>query len=122
MAVGLKMRGTFVYRNGEVVAKHGPLDVREPPARSHLACPNVIGDTLPDLRGAHDGRYYSSKSELRRSYKQNGLIELGSDAPTTPIDNAKRITKAEIGAALQKVKSGYRPAPLETTVLPPDAE
>jgi hypothetical protein len=42
--------------------------------------------------------------------------------PTTPTYNAKRVTKAEIGAALVTVKSGYKPAPLETSVLPSDAD
>jgi hypothetical protein len=113
---------TWVYRNGACVEKYGPLDIREPPARSALPCPNIISDVLHDLRGAHDGKYYSSKSELRRSYREGGYIELGNDAPKTTVDNTRRLTKDEIGQALRKVKDGYKPAPLETTILPPDAE
>lgn len=111
-------RATFVYRNGVLVEKFGPLDVRPVRQRSAFPCPHVIGDGLPDLKGMHDGRTYDSKSNLRRSYRERGLVEVGNDAPLAPIDNRQRITKAEIGAALQKVKQGYKPAPLEAGVLP----
>jgi hypothetical protein len=111
------MRGTWVFRDGRLVEKGGPLDVRPERARSEFPSPSYISDGLPDLIGP-GGRPYSSKSELRREYKARGLVELGNDAPTTPTDNRKRVTKAEIGEALQKVKQGYKPAPLETSITP----
>ena len=114
----MSVRGTFVYRNGECVEKYGPLDVREPPARSHLPTPYVIGDTLPDLVGMHDGKHYSSKSALRKSYKASGLVELGNDAPVTHASNAKPAPKNDVIDAYRKVRDGYKPAPLETSVIP----
>lgn len=111
-------RATFVYRDGALVEKFGPLDVRPARQRSDLPAPNYISDGLPDLKGMHDGKTYSSKSALRASYRDRGLVEVGNDAPTTPADNARPITTAEIGAALQKVRQGYKPAPLPTTVEP----
>lgn len=105
-------RGTFVIRNGELVEKGGPLDIRPPVARSHLPTPMLQMDSMPDIQSHADGKHYSSKSALRRGYKDKGVVELGNDAPMTPRDNSKRITKAEIGAAIRKVKAGYRPAPL----------
>ena len=112
-------RGTFVYRNGRVVEKGGPDDVREPrgPASS-LPRPMLIRDGMDALRGMHDGRLYESKSELRRSYREQGYAELGNDAPLAPRDNSRPITKDEIGAALQKVRQGYKPPPLEYGALP----
>lgn len=113
------MRGTFVYRGGELVEKYGPLDIRPRPARSALACPNIIGDVLPDIIGP-GGVPYSSKSAFRAECKAQGLIELGNDAPLTTVDNRKPVTKADVGEAYRKVRDGYRPAPLETNVLPPE--
>jgi hypothetical protein len=110
-------RGTWVYRDGRLVEKHGPDDVRPERARSDLPTPMYISDHLPDLIGP-GGRPYSSKSELRREYRARGLVELGNDAPTTPQDNRKRVTKAEIGEAYRKVASGYKPAPIEHSVIP----
>lgn len=106
-------RGTFVIRNGELVEKGGPLDIRPRPARSHLPAPMLQMDSIGDLQSQADGKFYSSKSALRRGYKEAGVVEVGNDAPMTPRDNSKRITKAEVGEALRKVKSGYKPAPLQ---------
>ena len=115
----MSQRGTFVFRNGELVEKGGPLDIRPVAARSHLPTPYVIGDHLPDVLSHADGKVYSSKSAMRKGYKAAGVVELGNDAPrTTPQSTSDRITKREIREALQKVKAGYRPAPLETGVLP----
>ena len=106
----MSVRGTFVYRGGELVEKGGPLDVRLPVAASHLPRPYVISDQLPDLRGMHDGKFYDSKSKLRRSYRAAGVIELGSDAPTTPAPpQRKRVTRNDVGEAYRKVRDGYRP-------------
>jgi hypothetical protein len=79
----MSARGTFVIRNGELVEKGGPLDVRPVPARSHLRCPMVNMDSIGDLRSMADGKLNSSKSALRRGYKNASVVELGSDAPTT---------------------------------------
>jgi hypothetical protein len=108
-------RGTFVIRNGELVEKGGPLDIRPVPARSHLPSPMLNMDSIGDLRSMADGKIYSSKSALRRGYKAAGVVEMGSDAPrSAPAPKRERITKDDIGRAIQKVKQGYKPAPLET--------
>lgn len=111
-------RATFVYRDGALVEKFGPLDVRPPRQRSDLPAPSYISDGLADIRGMHDGKTYSSKAALRASYRQAGVVELGNDAPTEPVDNRETITTAEVGEAYRKVRDGYRPAPLPTTVEP----
>ena len=96
---------------------------RERPQRSHLTAPMLIRDTTDPFQSMADGMFYDSKSAYRRSLV-NGpekYVELGNDAPTTTRDNAKPITKDEIGEAYKMVRDGYKPAPLEQGILPPDA-
>lgn len=117
------MRVTLVLRGDRLVVKGGPLDTRPPTGpESDFPAPMLIRDDMPALRSMGDGRFYDSKSALRASYRAQGLREVGNDVPLTPQDNRKPITKAEIGAAYQKVREGYRPAPLEHGVLPPEAQ
>ena len=71
-------RGTWVYRNGLLVEKGGPLDVRRTVARSDMPCPMLISDHMPECEHV-DGKFYSSKSAYRRVTKANGLIEVGND-------------------------------------------
>ncbi len=73
-------RGTWVYRNGELVEKGGPLDVRPPVQRSSLPCPMVMSDAMPACEHV-DGNFYDSKSAYRRVTKANGLIEVGNEKP-----------------------------------------
>ena len=105
-------RESFVWRNGQVVEKNGPLDVRTPAPRSELACPMVIIDTMGETKSMGNGKIYTSKSQLRAHYKRDGYIEMGSDAPTTPPPRApidSKQIKADVVAAYQKVKAGYKP-------------
>lgn len=113
-------RGTWVYRDGELIEKHLARPLRGP--ASELAAPMLIRDGMEPLRSMGDGHLYDSKSALRASYREQGLVEVGNDAPLTTRDNSRRITKAEIAEAIQKVRQGYRPAPLEHGVLPPEAQ
>jgi len=58
-----------------------------------------------------DGKMYDSKSELRKGYKAKGVIELGSDAASYRAKEPERpkVTKAEVAAAVRKVRNGYKP-------------
>ena len=109
-------RETWVWRNGKHVLKYGPEDTGHPlsaraDVRSNLAAPHFITDQLGELVGQHDGKVYTSKSALRASYRQNGLEELGNDAPREPVEkpNWNKVTQDEIGAAYQQVSQGYKP-------------
>lgn len=51
--------------------------------QGELCTPSVIGDSMKSLQSQFSGKYYDSKSALRREYKENGMIEVGSDVPTT---------------------------------------
>lgn len=71
----------------------------------------VISDAIGAIRSMADGKMYDSKSELRRGYKAKGVIELGNDAASYRAKEPERpkVTKAEVAAAVRKVKAGYRP-------------
>lgn len=76
-------------------------------ARADLPMPMVIGDGIPDLKSQVDGKVYSSKSELRRSYKAAGVIEVGNE-PIRPgerhVDPHKdRKQMAAIADAMKRV-------------------
>lgn len=103
-----------------MVEKFGPLDVRPAPARSALPSPMVISDALWDVQHPMNGKRYTSKRGFSRATRVLGGLELGNDAPTRPRDNRTRISKDDVRRAHQKVLQGYKPAPLETSVLPPE--
>lgn len=52
--------------------------------RSELTAPMFISDTMDAVQSQLDGRMYDSKSALRRTYKDGGVVELGNDAPINP--------------------------------------
>ena len=63
-------RGTLVKRYGQ--------SRRATPARSDLATPMVIGDSMPETEHV-DGKFYTSKSAFRAVTKREGYIEVGND-------------------------------------------
>ena len=78
--------------------------------------PMFIPDHMNAVQSMLDGKMYESKSELRKTYKAAGVIEVGNDAKVTSSPPKKpKITRDEIEQAVAKVKQGYKPAPLETT-------
>ena len=77
------MRGTWVYRNGELVEKDGPKDIRSEPARSSLAFPMIISDDMPPAEHV-DGRTYTSKRAFRQITRERGYIELGTEKQKPP--------------------------------------
>lgn len=49
-------------------------------SRSDLSVPMLISDTMDPVRSELDGRMYDSKSTLRSTYKQAGVVEVGNDS------------------------------------------
>lgn len=88
-------------------------------ARSDLPCPMLVRDDIGAVKSMQDGKFYDSRSALYRSYKDQGvrIMEAGEE-PSRP--QRPPVTKAEIAEAVQKVKQGYKPDPLPTSVLPED--
>ena len=72
------MRGTWVLRAGKIVRKGGPEDIRPQVARSSLPRPMVISDDV-DVDSPVSGERFTSKSELRRHYRANEVIEVGNE-------------------------------------------
>ena len=69
----------------------------------------IIRDDMPAIKSMASGKMYDSKSAIRAEYKSRGLVELGNDVPDIKQPERPKITKEEIGAAIQKVRDGYRP-------------
>jgi hypothetical protein len=70
-------------RNGRLVEKGGPDDVRQAFQRSDLPCPMLISDQMPPCEHV-DGRFYDSKAAYRAVTKANGLTEVGSEKLNQP--------------------------------------
>ena len=90
-----------------------PDNHRDPePQRSHLPAPGVIGDTMDGVQSMLDGKIYDSKSALRATYKQAGVVEVGNDssvlepkAKPKPAPDRQGI-KAALGKAFSQVGLG----------------
>lgn len=74
-----------------------------PPARSSLPCPHIVGDSI-EIKSMVDGRIYTSKSALRRSYRERGYIEVGNEElkppPKPKVD--RKAVRESVGKALSR--------------------
>jgi hypothetical protein len=96
------MRGTWVYRNGRLVEKGGPDDIRPAAQRSDLPCPMLISDTMEAAEHV-DGKFYTSKSEFRKVTRANGLTEIGTEKLNQPKPKmSKTQREAGINQAVEK--------------------
>ena len=79
--------------------------------RSRLSAPMIIKDGIDAVQSQLTGKFYESKSSLRSEYKAHGVVELGNEAPKAPAPvQSPKITKDEVGRAMQMVKEGYKPS------------
>lgn len=74
--------------------------------------PFTVSDAQPHLRSMTDGKFYDSKSEMRKEYRRAGVEEVGSDLRANRqrrdwIDQTKKREKQrqEIKGALYKAHS-----------------
>jgi hypothetical protein len=107
-------RGTWVMRNGQLVEKGGPLDVRPVVARSGLPLPFIASDTMEPIQHPCTGEYLSSKAQFRAVTRAHGCIEVGNDPQrlkpvTRPKPDRKGIRKS-VEKAFAQYESGVRPA------------
>ncbi len=77
--------------------------------RSALPAPMLNRDGIDALWHPHDGRLYESKSEFRAVTKASGGEEVGTEVQVDKRAN-ERVSKADVGEAIQKVAQGYKPA------------
>jgi hypothetical protein len=106
-------RGTFVLRNGKIVEKGGPLDVRPAPQRSGLPAPMLISDTMEPTQHPCTGEYFSSKAKFRSVTRANGCVEVGNDparlrTPPKPKPD-RRAIRQSVEKAFAQYESGVRP-------------
>ena len=83
-----------------------------------MPSPHFICDTMPETQSMLDGKYYSSKSELRATYKAAGMIELGNE-PMQPFKAPEKDRQGQrdaIERAICEVEAGNVPPML--TELP----
>ena len=111
------IRGTFVYRDGELVPKHlaAPLNLGFL-SRSRLPAPYINLDTADAFRSMADGKLYDSNSAYRASLKRLGMREIGNEIDAhlkdvVATNPQKPKAKADVIKAYQKVRAGYKPAP-----------
>lgn len=96
------MRGSWVYRNGRLVEKGGPEDIRLLPPRSDLPCPMLITDEMPAAEHV-DGRFYTSKAAYRQVTRAHGLTEVGTEKIKRPKPKmSKAAREAGINKAVEK--------------------
>ena len=89
--------------------------------RSDLAAPMIIRDSMDPTKSMLDGQIYDSKSRLRRTYKQAGVVEIGNDSSYTDPEKlrsqapaerkrqkqmAKKKVEAAVGKALSRAGFG----------------
>tara|TARA_R110002111_G_scaffold170741_9_gene236470 strand:- start:9524 stop:9814 length:291 start_codon:yes stop_codon:yes gene_type:complete len=84
--------------------------MRPAPQRSELAAPMLIRDCMDETRSMLDGKVYDSKSSLRRTYKEAGVVEIGNDSSYT---DTAGITAREVKAVKEK-KAKHRKAVSQT--------
>lgn len=74
------------------------------PAVSDLPAPQIITDSV-EVKSMVDGKIYTSKSALRRSYREKGYIEVGNEKltpPPKPKPDRKKISES-VGRAFSRV-------------------
>lgn len=96
----------WIKRDGREVYRR--LDSGLPVARSHLAFPMVITDDMDPVQSQLDGKFYTSKSQLRSTYKAAGVTEVGNDpARNKPFVKPKPDRKA-IRDTIEKAEARFK--------------
>lgn len=78
--------------------------------RSSVSTPYVVSDTQEPLLSGADGKWYTSKSAMRASYRADGnprgieFTEIGNEKPTGNIE-VRKSTDAELDASIMKAVS-----------------
>lgn len=101
----------YVIHKGEFKPWAEVAAARRERARSSLACPSIIRDELDNVKNPVDGKLYDSKSAYYQAVKAAGCEIVGNEAEKMigPSDARSNVGRDEIGAAVQKVKQGYKP-------------
>lgn len=123
-------RMTYVWRDGTFVPKEmaRPLEARGP--RSSLPRPAVISDGIGGIQGLvnpSDGKYYTSKAQMRAENRARGLTEVGNESfPERPVQSEAAFAAevaAEVAEAYDRLEAGAEIAPAKSVpdVINPSA-
>lgn len=72
----------------------------------------LLSDTMDPVQSQLDGKLYDSKSRLRRTYRDAGVVEVGNDSSVTAPKPFKKpppdrqAIKAAVGKALSQAGLG----------------
>ena len=111
------MRGTYVYRDGELVPKHlaEPLNYGFLSRSDRVAAPSIQLDTI-EMRSMADGKVYTSKNHYRQSLKAHGYREVGNEIAAhvaeATAERPRPPIQPDLVDAYKKVKEGYKPPPI----------
>lgn len=85
-----------------------------PPARSELPAPRIATDIMEPVQSQLDGKLYDSKSALRATYRQAGVVEVGNDParnrPFKRPETPRKEIKDVVDRARARVERGERSA------------
>ncbi|RUZ76926.1 hypothetical protein EN943_15715 [Mesorhizobium sp. M7A.F.Ca.US.006.01.1.1] len=85
------------------------------PKRSALPAPMISSDTMSEVQSMHDGKFYTSKSALRATYRAAGLEEVGNDPARLRPRKRPKIDRQAIRTTIEKatarVNRGERSTP-----------
>lgn len=77
-----------------------------PDVRSELPAPFVVQDEMRPLEGQHDGNIYTSKRAIRKSYREHGVTEVGTESPVLrkPVRDTSKQVRAAVQSAASKIR------------------
>lgn len=83
------------------------------PNQGELAAPRILRDGMKPVQSMTNGKYYDSKSEIRKEYRRAGVEEVGNEVPMKKAEpsrdekrRAKEARKASVGRALSQMGFG----------------
>lgn len=77
------------------------------PRQGEVCAPMVISDAQGGVRGIQsmgDGKFYDSKSEMRKHYRRDGFAEVGNDSSLTSGRRVAGPSHAEKEARTRKIR------------------
>lgn len=76
-------------------------------ARSTLPRPYIATDTMDPVQSMLDGRLYDSKSRLRATYRDAGMIEVGNDPARFRQKPKPKPDRKKIRDSIQKAEARF---------------
>ena len=105
----------YVIFDGKFMPSHIADELRRGRARSSLPAPMIIRDQLDGVKNPVDGKTYDSKAAYYQAVKEAGCEIVGNEAEKLMGASRPKSTigRAAVQEAVQKLRQGYKPAPLE---------